>query len=520
MVDDHPENLLTLEAVLDAPDYNLIRAHSGMEALRLLLKEEFSLILLDVCMPGLNGFDTAAMIRERPKTRNIPIIFITAVNKTEEDVANGYSVGAVDYIIKPFNPEELKRKVAALAGVQKANEVFRRDQTAPQKEPKEPAGVQPEPGIDHPHYRSLTNAIRQILWIAQPDGAIDFFNQPWFTYTGLTFEQSEGWGWKKAIHPEELPSVLDAWIKALQQEREYQIECRLKQADGSHRWHQMRALPERDSQGRILAWLGTSIDIDIQKQAQERAESATRLKSEFVANVSHELRTPLNAIIGYSALLSQGLYGPIVETQMAVVESIQRNASGLLELINNLLDLSKIESGQLPTSIEPVDLKQLLPAAFDVAKLLIKEKKIEVAWNIQADLKTIQSDSLKVRQIFLNLLANAIKFTRQGSIAISAANAEGGVLLSVQDTGIGIKEEHLSLIFEPFRQIDGSMTREANGSGLGLAIVKRLLEALHGTIGVQSEFGKGSTFTVFLPQDLSNLSKKESEKESPSPSAH
>ena len=506
LVDDHPENLLTLEAVLDAPEYRLVRAQSGMEALRLLLKEEFSVILLDVCMPGLNGYDTAAMIPERPKSRNVPIIFITAVNKTEEDIARGYSVGAIDYFVKPFNPESLKTKVAALVGLQKSD--------APSEEEKKPAqratgrenlstaGV---PGSDHPRYRSLTNAIRQILWIAEPDGSIDFFNQPWFSYTGLTFEQSEGWGWKKAIHPDDEKAVLNAWTGALQEERECQIECRLKEAEGGYRWHLMRAMPERDHQGRILAWLGTAIDVDVQKQAQEKAEAAARLKSEFVANVSHELRTPLNAIIGYSALLLEGLYGPVGETQKAPIEGIQRNAAGLLELINNLLDLSKVESGRLPVAVEPVDLKGLLLSAFEAVIPLVNEKKLEVAWNIQDDLKTIQTDSLKIRQIFLNLLTNAIKFTERGLISLTAVNSEKGVLLSVQDTGVGIKEEDLAIIFEPFRQIDGSMTRQAGGSGLGLTIVKNIIEGLHGKIEVQSEFGKGSTFTVFLPDDLSEF---------------
>lgn len=508
LVDDHPENLLALEAVLDAPEYRLVRAQSGMEALRLLLKEEFSVILLDVCMPGLNGYDTAAMIRERPKTRDIPIIFVTAVNKTDEDVARGYSVGAVDYIVKPFNPESLRTKVAALTGLRKPE--------APSEEEKKPAqrvtgketlSTAGEPGSDHPRYRSLTNAIRQILWIAEPSGAIDFFNQPWFSYTGLTFEQSEGWGWRKAIHPNDEQAVLDAWTGALQQEREYQTECRLKQADGAYRWHLMRAVPERDHQGRILAWLGTAIDVDVQKQAQERAEAATRLKSEFVANVSHELRTPLNAIIGYSALLLEGLYGPIGESQTVPVEGIQRNAAGLLELINNLLDLSRVESGQLPVAVEPVDLKGLLPSAFETVVHQVNEKKLEVAWNIQDDLKTIQTDSLKVRQVFLNLVTNAIKFTERGSITLSAVNTEGGILLSVRDTGVGIKEEDLKIIFEPFRQIDGSMTRQAGGSGLGLTIVKNIIDVLHGKIEVQSEHGKGSAFTVFLPDDLSHFLK-------------
>lgn len=533
LVDDHPENLFALEAVLDGPGYHLVRAHSGMEALKLLLKGDFSLILLDVCMPVLNGFETAALIRERPKTRDIPIIFITAVNKSDEDEAKGYAVGAVDYVIKPFDPDALKAKVALLGRLANRESIRKEDRTLPVKKQREKPNVEVKKS-DAQSYRNLANAIPQIVWIAQPDGTIDFFNEPWFTYTGLTFEQSEGWGWKKAIHLEDLQPVLDGWIDATRNEKNYQMEYRLKQADGVYRWHLVRAFPERDPDGRILAWLGTSSDVDDQRQAQEElrqalkaleqkkleAETATRLKSEFVSNVSHELRTPLNAILGYAALQLDGTYGEVAEAQRAPVEGIQRNAAELLNLINNLLDLSKIESGKMSVAVSSVDLKRLLPEVFQSVKPLLIGKEFNVAWKIENNLKNIQSDPSKIRQVFLNLLGNAIKFTDQGSITLSASNAEEGVLLSIEDTGIGIKEEDLPVIFDPFRQVDGSLTRKVGGSGLGLTIVKNILEALHGKIDVRSEFGKGSTFTVFLPENLSDrlkpvISQKESRKANP-----
>lgn len=390
IVDDHPENLLALEALLDAPEYRVVRAGSGMEALRYLLKEEFSLILLDVCMPGLNGFETAAMIRERPKTRDIPIVFITAVNKSQSDVEKGYSVGAIDYLIKPFNPEELKIKVAVLTGLQKPNGELRKSPSM-KEAGGNPAGAPERSGGDLPSYRSLVNAIPQILWIAQPEGAVEFFNQPWFHYTGLTFEQGEGWGWKKAVHPEDVQPVLAGWVEALRNQREYQVECRLRRSDGAYRWHLLRVTPDRHSQGGILAWLGTLTDIDDQKQAQEQmkdligelerkrkeAEAATLLKSEFIRNVSHELRTPLNAIIGYAALSMDGAYGEISDRLKAPVTGIRRNASELLNLINNLLDLSKIESGCIPAVVEPVDLKLLLPGVFENVRSLMHEKKLK-----------------------------------------------------------------------------------------------------------------------------------------------
>jgi len=348
-------------------------------------------------------------------------------------------------------------------------------------------------------YRNLANAIPHILWIAGPDGRIDFFNQQWFSYTGLTFEQSEGWGWKSAIHPDDLPIYLDRWEKTLKEAASFEIQYRLKRADGAYRWHLVRALPEKE-EGQTVAWLGTSTDVDDQKRSEEALKETTRLKSEFVTNVSHELRTPLNAIVGYTSLLLQETYGRIDENQRTPLEGVQSNASELLDLINNLLDLSKIESGKMSVVIETINLKRLFPKILEDVKPLMSGKEMTIRCEIQEDLREIQSDRSKVRQIFLNLLSNAAKFTEKGSITISAVNVEGGVQFSVQDTGIGMKPEDLPHIFEPFRQIDGSMTRERGGSGLGLTIVKNLVRILGGSIDVQSEFGVGSTFTVFLPQ--------------------
>jgi signal transduction histidine kinase len=240
--------------------------------------------------------------------------------------------------------------------------------------------------------------------------------------------------------------------------------------------------------------------IEALEEKKREAEAATRLKSEFISHVAHELRTMLNSIIGYSALQAEGVFGEISERQKVPVEGIQRNASGLLDLANNLLDLSRVESGQMSLFIEPVDLRTLFLDALENLEIIINEKKLGIQWQIQDDLKMIQSDSLKVRQIFLNLVSNAIKFTDQGSITISAMNTEGGIVLSIEDTGIGIRQEDLPIIFEAFRRIDSPLARRSGGTGLGLTIVKNILEALHGRIEVQSEPGSGSTFTIFLPE--------------------
>jgi two-component system, sensor histidine kinase len=507
LVDDHPENLLALQAVLESPDYRLVKAKDGMEALKLLLKEEFHLILLDVFMPGLNGFETAAMIRERAKTRQIPIIFITAVNKSDADAARGYSLGAIDYIIKPFDPDILRSKVAALIALSyQGSDQAQNIESIREGEREAKEKVAFLEKASEARYRNLANAIPHILWIAGSDGRVDFFNQQWFSYTGLTFEESEGWGWKKVIHPEDLQPYLDRWDKIHGAPAVFEIQCRLKRAGGVYRWHLVRALPEKENE-KTVSWLATATDIDAQKRSEQvlkqktiEAEEGIRVKSEFVSNVSHELRTPLNAIFGYTSFWLEEAFGPVHENQKTAVEGVHRNAAELLNLINNLLDLSKVEFGTMQIVTETVDLKRLLPEAIEGIQVLMAGKGISLEWKVQEELHPIQSDPMKVRQIFINLFSNAIKFTESGSITVSAFNVEGGIQFSVRDTGIGMRPEDLSSIFDPYKQVDDMVRRKMGGSGLGLTIVKNALRMLHGTIDVQSEFGRGSTFTVFLPK--------------------
>lgn len=506
LVDDHPENLLALEAILESPFYRLVKTTSGVDALKQLLIEEFALILLDVSMPELDGFETAVLIKKRPKLRHIPIIFLTAFSKDEPFVFKGYSVGAVDYVFKPFEPLVLRSKVAVFAELFRSREQIKRQaELLRQGERREhERRFLEQEWANQKRYRRLADAIPQIIWTALPDGAVDYYNQQWHAYTGLTFEQCEGWKWKKVVHPEDLQRLLQQWREALQAGRPFENECRLKRSDGTFRWHLVRAIPEVEN-GAMIAWLGTATDIDYQKQSEAllrqktlEAEEGNRIKSEFVSNVSHELRTPLHAVLGYSHLLLEE--GGITEEQRGWIEGIDRNASDLLNLINNLLDLSKIESGKAPLTVEPVDLKGIFPEFFQNIRSLIKDKAIKINLLMDENLRVIQSDRLKIRQIFLNLLSNAIKFTERGSVTVSVSNVEGGILLHVQDTGVGMRPEDLPHIFDPFRQVDGSATRKVGGTGLGLAIVKNAVTALSGTIEVQSEPGKGSSFKIFLPE--------------------
>lgn len=525
LVDDHPENLLALEAVLDAPHYHLIKANSGKEALKWLLDEDAAVILLDVHMPVLDGFETAALIKEREKTRHIPIIFLTAVNKADRYVFKGYNVGAVDYILKPFDADILKSKVKVFVELYlKTEQLKNREAALRQNEKREhERTLLAHQRESRQRYQNLAEAIPQIVWTARPDGSVDYYNRRWSEYTGLNFEKSGGWGGRNVLHPGDFTVAMEEWQKVIRTGEPYEMACRLKKADGTFRWHLVRAVPEMDGDGKIVAWLGTCTDIDEQKRSQEtltalveeltrrkkEAEEANRLKSHFVSNVSHELRTPLNAIIGYAALLLDKTLGKINLRQEEALANLQRNGKDLLNLINNLLDLSKIESEQVPLRIEPVDLKAMIEEICENVQSLRQGKEIEIRCPALEDLYPIHNDPFKIRQIISNLLSNAIKFTERGSITISAGNQEAppGVVFSIEDTGIGMREEDIPLIFDPFRQIDGSMTRQAGGTGLGLTIVKTAVEIIQGTIEVKSKIGKGSTFTVFFPDHVPGFSR-------------
>ncbi|SEM24218.1 PAS domain S-box-containing protein [Syntrophus gentianae] len=233
--------------------------------------------------------------------------------------------------------------------------------------------------------------------------------------------------------------------------------------------------------------------------AKERAEAADRLKSAFLATMSHELRTPLNSIIGFTGIILQGLAGPLNPEQNKQLEMVRGSARHLLALINDVLDISKIEAGQLEVTCEPFDLRASIEKVADIVKPLAEKKELTLQLDLGSEVGTWVSDPRRIEQILINLLNNAIKFTDCGHIALAAKIEKDVLFLSVTDTGIGIKAEDLQNLFQPFRQIDTGLTRNYEGTGLGLAICRRLIELLGGRISIESQWGVGSTFTISLP---------------------
>jgi signal transduction histidine kinase/HAMP domain-containing protein len=234
-------------------------------------------------------------------------------------------------------------------------------------------------------------------------------------------------------------------------------------------------------------------------QQRDQLQEVSRLKSEFLAGVSHELRTPLNAIIGYTELIAEGIYGPVNDDQVQSLSGIAESATNLLELINQILDLSKVEAGRMVVRESEVELRQLAREVHDSTASLAKDRPYELKLVLPKEPLQLVTDSAKVRQVLVNLVSNAIKFTERGSVSLHLEPRGDGAVIEVRDTGIGIREEDQRMIFDEFRQVDGSTTRRHSGTGLGLAISKKLATLLGAEISVSSEVGVGSTFTLSLP---------------------
>ena len=270
LVDDKEENLVALKAILSAPGYRLVEATSSAEALRRLLDEEFAVLLVDVIMPEMSGFELAAAIKQRERTAAVPILFLTGLAVDLEQFYKGYRAGAVDYLVKPLVPEMVRAKVAVFAQLYRQRKhIEQQAARLLEAERKESEFRLIELRLaGERRYRALAEAMPHIIWTAHPDGRVDYFNRRWFEYTGLSAERAAGM-WTAAVHPEERSACESGWRQALASGETFLSECRLKRAaDRTFRWHLCWAVPEHGTTGQIISWLGSFTDIDDQKRAQ------------------------------------------------------------------------------------------------------------------------------------------------------------------------------------------------------------------------------------------------------------
>ena len=374
LVDDVDANLIALEAQLTDLECEMDRASHGNDALRMLLKREYALVLLDVQMPGMDGYEVARYARENPQTRDVPIIFVTAMHETESSVLRGYGAGAVDLLFKPIDPYVLRSKV----------EVF----------------------LDLHRSRQTLAA-------------------------------------ETAAHRRTAAELAAANVELIQ---------------------------------------------------------ASRTKSEFLSMMSHELRTPLNAIVGFSELLVDGRCGPLNEQQMRFLRNVHDSSLHLLTLINDLLDLAKIEAGRLDISTAACATGDLVFAALASLQQLATAKQITLAVDHEGSPPPLLADPVRLKQLLYNLLSNGIKFTPSGGrVSVSFTRTDDGLVRTVvRDTGPGLTPDELAKLFQPFTQLDNAR-HTRGGTGLGLSLCRHLAELMGGRAGAESTPGEGSAFYFDLP---------------------
>jgi signal transduction histidine kinase len=436
LVDDRPENLLALEAILSPLGHQLVKAASGEDALKRLLHQDFAVILLDVHMPRMDGFETAELIRGRERSRDTPIIFLTAVNTNDAHVFRGYSVGAVDYLLKPFVPEILVSKVTVLVDLYKKTSKIQRqaDQLA----------------------STIATLEREVAERERTEQAL------------------------RRAHDELEGRVNDRTAGLAIANQALRAEIAERQ----------RVEGER---AKLLVR---------EQQARADAEAAVYVRDQFLSIASHELKTPLTSLLGNTQLLRRRAARDktFAEHNQQALEVIEQQAIRLKKLIDALLDISRIQNGQLVLSQQPLDLEALAQRMVREVQPILQQHTIEFA-GLGAPLM-VEGDELRLEQVLQNIIQNAVKYSPSGGTISVQVNAKNGhAYVSISDQGIGIPQPALKQLFQRFYRAENAEARQISGMGVGLYLVKEIVKLHGGTIQVDSTEGVGSTFTIQLPHN-------------------
>ncbi len=408
------------------------------------------------------------------------IPFQLSVTSLQLDGGDALSIILTDLTVQKENEKQLNLKNQqleqawlALAGMNEALEDIVKERTR-------------ELTVSREYFKFLADNIPVIVWTTLPDGYADYFNKQWYEYTGFSFEDSKGWGSKHAIHPDDVEIKRQAWRDAIMDKTAFQVEYRIRRSDGEYRWHLAKAEPLKDQAGNIIAWFGTSTDIERKKKELEK-------KDEFIGVASHELKTPLTSLKGYIQLMGQiGLPEPA----NLYVEKANSSLNKLQGLINDLLDVSKIKAGKLKFDMSVVNLTEVVKACID------SSHHIYPSYKITAQLEEnvfINGNEARLEQVIMNLINNAVEYSPyKKEIIVRVTKDRIMAKMSVIDFGIGLSATDQSKVFDRFFRVEDNGFN-VSGLGMGLYISSEIIKQHLGFISVNSKLNKGSEFSVELP---------------------
>jgi len=483
IVDDREENIIALEALLQRNDIRIFSTISPNDALKIAWDNHIAIALIDVQMPEMDGFELVEVLKANPKTKDILVIFVTAISKEAKYAIKGFGAGAVDYLYKPLDPYITAAKVDAFIQLARGQAEIR------------------EKSIELQNYALVVkNSADMICSVDAHTLRIRTINPAVEKLMDYKISEVTGKSIIDLAVEDDKSSFRKKLGEIIKDNLQFAIfECRFETFDKRVIWAECRMAYRNKT-----IFLNIS-DVSPQKSFQEQlikskdaAEYAKKVKETFLANMSHELRTPVNGIIGLTSLLRKT---PMNDQQNNMLNLLETSSQSLLGVINDVLDISKIEAGKFNIVRAPNNVTRIVKSVFDLLKFKADEKNIEFVLDIADDVpQYIDVDSLRLNQILMNLLNNAIKFTERGYVRLKVTVQEKHkdrvkLKFSSEDTGIGIPADRLSKIFDSFEQADDSIVSKYGGTGLGLAIVNRLIELKGGELSVSSQVGKGSIFS-------------------------
>jgi len=512
LVDDLEENLVAMTALLRRPGLRLLKAACGEEALELLLVNEVALALVDVQMPGMDGFELAELMRGSERTKHVPIVFVTAGAHDRKRLFQGYDSGAVDFLYKPIEPHILTNKVAVFV------ELFRQKQAIARGSALQNAI------FNNANFSSIATDAKGVIQIFNVGAermlgysAADVVDK--ITPADISDPQ-EVIARAKTLSLELATPIapgFEALVFKASRGIEDIYELTYIRKDGTSFPAVVSVTALRDAQDAIIGYLLIGTDNTARKQVEDAlkenyvelenakaaaekataaAEQANLAKSEFLSSMSHELRTPLNAVLGFAQLLASETPPPSM-TQKQSIQQITQAGWYLLRLINEILDLAMIESGKVTMSQETISLTEVLRDCQAMIEPQAQKRGIQMSFPNLDRCFYVHADQTRVKQVMINLLSNAIKYNRIGGTVIvqCSLSGENRVRVSVQDTGSGLTAEQLQQLFQPFNRL-GRETSAEEGTGIGLTVTKQLVECMGGAIGVTSIVCVGSVFWV------------------------